>query len=120
MLQEIILRRHAGAYCQVFTCAVNQRGQAEQQRGVSQFRCQGERQACALVGLEVHREGVEAWNVGDGVVDEWVEGNGVRTAIRQCEEGVTGGVSNARAEATEQVGRRVVLERVVQSGEVRK
>ncbi len=74
VLQKIVLRRHAGAYREVFTCAVNQRGQAEQQRGVPQFRRQGERQACAVVGFEIHCDGVEAWDVGDSVVDEGSKG----------------------------------------------
>jgi hypothetical protein len=87
MLEKVVLRWHTGPDGKVFTGAVNQRGQAEQQRGVPQFRRERERKAGTLVGFEVHSNGVEAWNVGSRIVDEGVEGYGVRATVGEGEEG---------------------------------
>ena len=45
-------------------------------------------QSAAVVGLEIHGDGVEAWNVGDRVVDEGVKGHGVGAAVGKSEESV--------------------------------
>ena len=102
----------------VFAGAVNQGCQAEQQRRVPQSRGEREWKPAAPVGLQVHGDGVEAWNVGDGVVDEGVEGHGVRSAVGKGEEGVARCVGQAGAEASEYVGWVVVFERVMQAGKV--
>ena len=44
---------------------------------------------------------MEAWNVGDRVVDEGVEADGVGAAIREGEESVAGRVGEAGAESAE-------------------
>ena len=81
MEQKVILRGDTGPYGEVFTRAISQRCQAEEQRRVPQFRSEPEWQTRTRVGREIDRNSVEAWDVGNRVVDERIKTDSVWAAV---------------------------------------
>jgi hypothetical protein len=118
VLEEVVLFRFAGADAETDAGAIGKRGEVEEQGGGFEVGINSVRQAGALVGLEVHFDGVEAIDVADGVVDVGVEGDGVGTAVGHGDELVAGDVGDAGAEASEEVRGGTVFEGAFETGEI--